>query len=126
MSKGLLVDSDVLIDFLRGEEKAVRFFQAVQDTITFSVVSVAEIYSGIRGSEAEVVDQLFASFPVLPVTAEIARMAGTMRGLFRASHAVEIPDALIAATCETNNLELITLNKKHFPMFPELKPPYTK
>jgi hypothetical protein len=43
---------------------------------------------------------------------------------FRRSHALETPDALIAATATHHQLQLTTLNLKHFPMFPELKRPY--
>ncbi|MCD6342220.1 MAG: type II toxin-antitoxin system VapC family toxin [Spirochaetaceae bacterium] len=127
MNKGMLVDSDVLIDFLRGEEKAVSLFRRMQDSIVFSAISVAEIYAGTRGENEETeVNRLFSTFTVFPVTGEVARKAGEWIRKYRASHSMEIPDALIGATCLVNKLELVTLNTKHYPMFPGLKPPYTK
>ena len=55
------------------------------------------------------------------------RVAGHVDSLFErhgSSHAVEIPDAIIAATAEHHGLKLATLNVKHFPMFPKLKRAY--
>jgi predicted nucleic acid-binding protein len=43
---------------------------------------------------------------------------------FHRSYGIDIPDAIIAATAEHHGLELATLNLKHFPMFPRLKPAY--
>ena len=41
-------------------------------------------------------------------------------------HGVGLADALLAATAESENAELKTLNTKHYPMFQDLKPAYTK
>jgi predicted nucleic acid-binding protein len=127
MEKGLLVDTGIIIDLLRGHKKAVDFFNDYAQRVSFSAVSVAEIYTGIRTSKEErAVERLFAAFPVLPVTVDIARIAGKFSQVFRHSHGVEIPDALIAATCSTHALSLHTLNCSHYPMFAEIAPAYTK
>ncbi|MBN1129971.1 MAG: type II toxin-antitoxin system VapC family toxin [Chitinispirillaceae bacterium] len=127
MDQGLLVDSDIIIDLLRGQKDAVDFFVSHEQTINFSAVSVAELYSGIRNSvEERAVERLFAAFQVLPVTADIARVAGTYCRTFRNSHGVEIPDALIAATSAAHSLSLCTLNCKHYPMIAGIRPCYVK
>ncbi|TFG89271.1 MAG: type II toxin-antitoxin system VapC family toxin, partial [Hyphomicrobiales bacterium] len=41
------------------------------------------------------------------------------------SHGVGLADAIIAATADSENAELKTLNVKHYPMFKGLTPPYT-
>ncbi|MDD5674150.1 MAG: type II toxin-antitoxin system VapC family toxin [Chitinivibrionales bacterium] len=127
MNKRILIDTDVLIDFLRGHKPAKDLFTATSDSICFSSITVAEIYSGIKdsGEEAEV-ERLFSVFPILPTTKEIARLAGRFVRQYGKSHAVEIPDALIAATCSFNQTDLQTLNIKHYPMFQNLRPPYKK
>jgi predicted nucleic acid-binding protein len=43
MEKGLLIDTDIIIDLLRGYKKAVDFFNDDAQRISFSAVSVAEI-----------------------------------------------------------------------------------
>lgn len=127
MKKTIIVDTDVLIDFLRGEKKAVAFFKSASASISFSTITVAEIYSGIKGQKEErEIERLFSLFPQLPVSAEIARLAGKLVQHYRPSHGIEIPDAIIAATCTVSDANLSTLNVKHYPMFTGLKPAYVK
>jgi predicted nucleic acid-binding protein len=127
MSRSFLIDSDIVIDFLRGERKALALLKAERDASCFSAVTVAEIHAGVRGArEEEEVDRLFSLIPVLTVTHDIARQAGKFVKQYRASHAVELPDAIIAATCIAHHAALFTLNVKHYPMFKNIKPPYRK
>jgi len=127
MKKQQLIDTDVTIDFLRGQKQAVALFKADFESICFSSITVAEIYAGIRDSREENdVERLFSIFQIFPTTKEIARLAGQMVKQYGKSHTVEIPDAIIAATCSINKLELKTLNVKHYPMFHNLVPPYKK
>ena len=127
MSKNILIDTDIVIDFLRGDRQAISYFRAKSKLISFSSVTVAEIYTGIREYKEEVeVERLFSIFPIIPVTANIAREAGKFVKQYRQSHSVEIPDAIIAATCLISDSKLNTLNVRHYPMFKGLKPPYKK
>jgi predicted nucleic acid-binding protein len=90
-----------------------------------SVVSVAELYAGLRSQRDERhIELMVSKLHVLPVTAEIGRQAGQFMRHYGAGHAVELGDALVAATAEQHGLALATLNVKHFPMFPRLKAPY--
>ncbi|HLP14742.1 MAG TPA: PIN domain-containing protein, partial [Bacteroidota bacterium] len=76
MKNQKLFDTDVTIDFLRGQQKAIALFKSEVDNICFSSITVAEIYAGIRNSREEVeVERLFSTFPVLAVTADIGRLA---------------------------------------------------
>jgi predicted nucleic acid-binding protein len=127
VEKELLIDTDVIIVLLHGHPNAIKLFQNHAQNIDFSAVSVAEIYTGIRTSkEKRAVERLFAAFPVLPVTVDISRIAGKFSQVFRNSHGVEIPDALIAATCSTHGMSLRTLNCRHYPMFAGIEPAYKK
>jgi predicted nucleic acid-binding protein len=47
------------------------------------------------------------------VTFEIAKTAGLYRRDYGKSHGVGLADAIIAATCESENAVLKTLNVKH-------------
>lgn len=127
MNKNILIDTDIVIDFLRGDRQALAYFKSISDIICFSAITIAEIYSGIKGKKEESeVERLFSIFPVIATTNEIAREAGRFVKQYRPSHSVEIPDAIIAATCLLSGSELHTLNIKHYPMFKDLKPPYKK
>jgi hypothetical protein len=127
MKKQQLIDTDVTIDFLRGQKQATTLFKSESGSICFSVITIAEIYAGIRDTREEAeVERLFSIFPVLSTTGEVARLAGHLVKQYGKSYSVEIPDALIAATCIINNTELLTLNVRHYPMFQNLRPPYKK
>lgn len=127
MRRNLLVDTDIVIDFLRGYEQAVSFFKNNLDSIHFSAITVAEIYAGVRGRKEEIAaEHLFSIFPVIETSKKIAVKAGKYTNQYLKSHSIELPDAIIAATCIISELELNTLNIKHFPMFKGLVPPYRK
>jgi predicted nucleic acid-binding protein len=127
MKKPIVFDTDIVIDFLRGDKQAVSHFETESDSICFSAITVAEIYVGIRGKKEEAdVERLFFNFPIIGVSGDIAREAGNFVKQYRPSHSVELPDAIIAATCIVSDAELHTLNVRHYPMLSGLTPPYKK
>ena len=126
MTQVKVVDTDVLIDFLRGLSPAVDFVTRHTDAIVISSVSVAELYAGVRVHERETLDTFVALFPIAPVEHELARVAGLLRRDYGPSHGLGLADAVIAATAQQRNAELVTMNVRHFPMFPDLAPPYTR
>ncbi len=83
--------------------------------------------AGIKGREEEqAFEQFLSAIPHYDVTRTIAEKSGDWVRQFGRSHGVEIPDALIAATAATHNLELKTLNTKHYPMIKDLAQAYKK
>lgn len=128
----LLFDTCILIDILRRNVDALAFFdaanQSVQDgkydDVAISVVTVQELYAGIRQGEEPVTERLLSAFQVIDVDTPIARQSGDyLRQYFR-SHGVQSNDSLIAATAAVTDAALATCNLKHFPMFPDLQRPY--
>ena len=130
MSKPILVDTDVLIDFLRGHEQAVSFVNLESDRIILSSIVVAELYAGVRGGEGDAeqttLEGFLSLFRVVHVTAAIARLGGLYKRDYGKSHGVSLADAVVAATAILENAELKTLNVKHYPMFNALEPAYRK
>lgn len=127
MAKKFLVDTDVLIDYLRGNDQAVNYIKTHSRQIILSPISVSELYAGVRdGAERKELDEFIGLFPIFPVTLETARIGGLYKRDYFKSHHIGLADALIAAAAKTNNAEIITLNTKHFPMFKGLKPTYQK
>jgi hypothetical protein len=51
MATQLLIDTDVLIDYLRDYPDAVSYVEAQQERLFISVVTVAELYAGVREGE---------------------------------------------------------------------------
>ena len=123
----LLLDTDIMVDFLRGYAPAVDFVKTHADRAILSAITVAELWAGAKGQrEEEELESLARVFSAAPITAEIAKAGGQFKRAYSGSHGVGLADALVAATASIRGAELVTLNIKHFPMFPSLKPPYVK
>jgi predicted nucleic acid-binding protein len=121
----VLLDSAIVVDCLRGRDAASVYFAALPAKPSISALTLSEVYAGVRNRrEEDDAARFWSLVNVLPATDEIARRAGVFVRLYRASHNVEVPDAIIAATAEHHGLKLATLNVRHFPMFRKLKPAY--
>lgn len=122
-----LIDTDVLIDYLRGHEAAVEFVETHAGEACISAMNVAELYQGIRnGKEQAKLSKMLTAMTALPITPEIAELGGLFSRDFRTSHGCGLADCLIAATADLHGLTLVTLNAKHFPMLKTKETPYRK
>ena len=127
MSREILPDTDVLVDFLRGFDKAVAFVNAHAHRIILSSIVVAELYAGVKGdTELRVLENFVSLFRIVPVSMEIAKAGGLYKRDYGKSHGVGLADAILAATAEMEDAELKTLNTKHYPMLKGLEPAYKK
>ena len=127
MTESILPDTDILIDFLRGSSNAVDLINEHATKIILSPIVIAELYAGVKGEkEQTVLDNFLALFPVLPVTAAIARVGGLYKRDYGKSHGVGLADAILAASAAAEGAELKTLNVRHYPMIKAIKPAYTK
>ena len=116
MNKAIMIDTDILIDFLRGYEEAASYLKARSKEIVLSAVVVAELYAGVKDDrERAELDEFVALFPVLSVTSEIAKAGGLYKREYHLSHGVGLADALIAATAVAHKADLKTFNIKHYP-----------
>jgi predicted nucleic acid-binding protein len=127
MPERLLIDTDVLIDYLRGQPQAVHYLETLTEYLLISSITIAELYGGVReGKERKALDEFVRVFEVVPVNDEIALQGGLYRRDYFKSHNVGLADAIIAATSEMKNAYLVTLNQKHFPMLINVIVPYQK
>jgi len=69
-------------------------------------------------------DRTFSEWNIIPVDRDIAEQAALFLRLYKPSHGTDTVDAIIAATAQVRQVEMATLNLKHFPMFPGLQRPY--
>ena len=116
MISTILIDTDVIIDHLRGFEDSKKLLKRVElgNFLTyFSAITEAELYSGQRmgsRSERRKVDRLFKIMHRIDVNEKVARKAGEIRR----KYGVELPNAIIAASCFIVRAELVTRNIKHY------------
>ena len=113
----IVLDTDVLIDVLRGREAARSFLQDVADRFVpcCSVISVAELYVGMRPEEETGTRMFLDGLVIIPVTYEIAEVAGRFKKR-TTSRRLELADCLIAATAFIEGANLATGNVKDYPM----------
>jgi predicted nucleic acid-binding protein len=127
MSDRLLFDSDILIDYLRGQTQAVAYLEERTETLLVSTITVAELFAGVReGKERTALSTFLSAFELVAVDAAIAERGGLFRRDYGRSHSTGLADALIAATAEHLQAQLVTLNRKHFPMLSDVHVPYSK
>lgn len=120
-----LLDTTIVVDFLRGRQPALSFVAALSSRPHVSVVTLAEICAGLRSQRGETAARgFFATCRAWPVTAAIAEEAGAQVRHYGRSHGLDLAGAMIAATSLHHGLALATLDIKHFPMFPRLKTAY--
>jgi tRNA(fMet)-specific endonuclease VapC len=82
---------------------------------------ITEIYTGLRAEDAGRTERLLRSLTYIPVSLRAGRLAGELRQTWaRQGKSFSGSDAIIAAVCITEDLTLITDNRKDF-MMPELK-----
>lgn len=123
-----LVDTDVIINYLKGKNKSKDFLMRIIDGEVagfFSVITEAELLSGARDDRDEA--SIYAVLDVMEaieVERDIAITAGKLRRKYYAAYNTELPDAIIAATAKERGLILATANEKHFRMFEEIEKVY--
>ena len=122
--KSVLVDTSILIDFLRRTDKRItRLYKLskIYQILAISVISHTELYAGEsawRNKELmQNLESLLSNLTVIPLTLEISKQAGKLRAL----NSLPTIDAIIAATALSEKLPLVTLNPKDFKRVKKLK-----
>jgi len=112
-----LLDTNVLIFALRRNTAALDLLERLRqrDDATISVATRAEVLAGMRPHEEPSTMALLNSLRNLPVTDEVADLAGRLiYRLARSGFQLSFPDALISATAIVHDLSIITTNAVHF------------
>jgi hypothetical protein len=120
-----LLDTCVIIEYLRDRPEAVEFVHHPGVRPAVSAITAAELFAGARtATEERRIDDLLHQLLVRDINLEVARLGGAYRRRYGQSHGVLIPDALIAATAQVHGARLVTRNARHFPMLDDLVVPY--
>jgi predicted nucleic acid-binding protein len=122
----VVIDSDVLIDVLRGIPAASAFLKGLDRPPVCSEVSRVEVLRGMRSGERRATERLLSLVGWASVDETVSVTAGAFGRRFRRSHALAVPDLLVAATADRLGLPLATRNVRDYPMFPDLEPAYRR
>ncbi len=121
-----LVDTSVIIDYLRGHRGAERVLEdaRVAAPLHASEITRLEVLAGMRTHEEGGTCALLSVLVWHPVDTLISERAGELGRRWLSSHQMDSADLAVAATVVVTGCELLTCNVKHFPMFKDLKKPY--
>ena len=120
----MVIDSSILIDYIRGGSKWEEFVQEVSADTEFYLPTIViyELFAGASTKSLKHSQELtdfLKRFEKIDLTEQIAKRAGE---LFRdLSQKIEIPDYIIAASALEIGGAVVTLNQKHFAQIPQLK-----
>lgn len=122
-----LVDTDVIINYLKGKSKSKEFLMKIINGKTagfFSVITEAELLSGARNDKEKAsIYDILDIMEAIEVERKMAVTAGNFRRKY-AAYGTKLPDAIIAATAKERELIVATANKKHFKVFDEIEKEY--
>jgi len=122
----MILDSDVLIEILRGNQRTSRWVAgqgSTGETLRYSPVSRAEIGAGMRTGEEQGIVALFAGLDAVIIDSTTGELAGERLRRYRRSHALELGDALIGASAQQHGERLATFNRRHYPGITQLSSP---
>ena len=122
LSGSVLVDTDVLIWFLRGRESA-REAIAACDSVELSAVTHMELVQGVRSKEELRLLRLTIQrngWRILPLTENIGQRATVYLENYALSDGLRLADALIAASAVESGAVLLSGNERHYRCVPGL------
>jgi len=108
----MLVDTDVLIWYLRGQQKAAHLVDGLP-SFAISAVTYMEILQGIQDKSELRAWKAFLrgrGIAVLMIDEDVTSRAMHWMEEYSLSHGLRVADALIAATADVHGLELLTCN----------------
>lgn len=112
----VLLDTDVIIWYLRGNQKAYDFIHSL-NIFAISAVTYMELVQGMRDKdELRQLKRTFKQWQVKTIymSEEISALALFYVEEYFLSHSMQLADALIGATCSNHGLTLYTANDKHY------------
>jgi predicted nucleic acid-binding protein len=124
IKKMFILDTDLLIDLLRGHPEAKEFFNKIKKReylAHFSTMLETEIFAGKSAATPEdqhIINGILELMTRIPVDKKVARKAGELKRKYGCG----IPDAIMAATALTQRIQTVaTRNRKYFTMIKGIK-----
>jgi predicted nucleic acid-binding protein len=121
--KIMLIDSDVLIWYIRGNKNAQK---AINNNIPFkiSVINYMEVIQGMKDKKEIKLFQKYLkkwSVVIVQINESISTRAMFFVEDYFLSSSLELGDALIASTALENQEHILTGNDKHYKFIPNIQ-----
>ncbi len=124
MADLVLIDTDVLIDAGRGEQKAIACLQdlAAQRQLAVSAVTQMELIVGCRNkADLRAIERFLTRFEIVPLNPQVSGAAVELLRRYRLSHGLLVADALIAATAAWLHVPLLSKNWRDYRFIEEIE-----
>ncbi|MBI4667907.1 MAG: type II toxin-antitoxin system VapC family toxin [Elusimicrobia bacterium] len=127
---GILIDASILIEAERGRLDIASYVQDREEEFFISVISASELLHGVwrakdsavRARRSAFVEGILATFPILPIDLETARIHAQIWADAESRGSVIGPyDSWLAAACFAHGHALATANLRDFKKVPGLK-----
>lgn len=114
----VIIDTDIAIDYLRGNQDAKDLMFSLWDDnkAYLSMLSVYELYAGMKDDEKEDTENFINACNIEPVTIEITKNGGELYRKHRGKGiTLTSLDCLINATAIVRKHKIATKNREHYP-----------
>ena len=119
----MILDTDILIDYFRGQLKTKEYIIQTQEQFTISRATHMELMFGARSKrEMQTIHKQLKSLQItlLEINDQISGKAGEFFQSYHHTFGLGIMDAFIAATAYVSGQTLVTQNIKHFRMIKQI------
>ena len=119
----MLIDTDVLVWYLRGRESA-RVALGRLDDVSLPAIVYMELVRGVRDkTELRLLRQTIRrrGWRTVPLSENIGHRATVYLESHALSHGLQLADALIAASAAESGDALMTANVKHYRVVPDIE-----
>ncbi|HDL65088.1 MAG TPA: type II toxin-antitoxin system VapC family toxin [Proteobacteria bacterium] len=119
----ILCDTNVIIESFKGNDIAIAELKSIGiRNIALSAVTVMELYYGAYNKrELSRIKRDIHSIAILQINVDISGKAISLIERYSKSHNLQIPDAIIAATCLIYGIKIHTYNRRDFEYISGLK-----
>lgn len=129
MENTIILDTDILIDVLRGQPEALELVQSLEGDhhLSTTAISSFELHHGAWKTDnppknLQAVDTLLGRLSVFSFTPEDSELAGKIfASLEGEGQTIGFRDVFIAATVITKESSLLTRDRRHFERIPGLR-----
>jgi predicted nucleic acid-binding protein len=105
-----LVDTNILIDYLRGIQAARDELSRYQDK-AISIISWMEVLVGASPAATPATRRWLEGFTLIGVDSQVAERAVSLRKSYR----MKLPDAIVWASAQVHAMLLVTRDARDFP-----------
>ncbi len=117
----ICLDTNILIEITKNNNDIIEQLSSLNTMLCISSISKMELIIGARNNDEKTkLIKFINQFTIIHINENISYLASELIEKYAKSHHLDIPDALIAASCIDAKVKLWTQNIKDFHYLPKL------